>query len=257
MTGSHCENCFKGVRHEGTPEGHLEQFADVECYVSVPGEEYAPNQVVLFLTDVFGSDLELQNNKLLVDDFARNGFYTVMPDMFEGDPVPADALDTVTHRLNPSFDRERWFAAHSPEKVLPIVERVVKALQARGITKIAATGYCFGARPTFDLAMRNYISASAITHPGRIAYPADLEKYASTSTAPLLINSCEVDPAFPDEACKMADEIFLRFVSGYRREWFAGCRHGFAVRGDINDAKVKEGKEGAFRACVEWFKEKL
>ncbi|KAJ7060931.1 dienelactone hydrolase endo-1,3,1,4-beta-D-glucanase [Mycena amicta] len=254
---SHCEDCFKGVRHEGTPEGKIEQLAGVDCYIATPAGDYASDKAVLFLTDVFG--LSLLNNKLLVDDFARNGFYTVMPDMFEGDAIPADAMDAVTHRLDPAFDRERWFAAHAPELVLPIVEKVVAVLKERGITRIAATGYCFGARPTFDLAFTNSIHVSAITHPGRIAFPADLEKYAAVSTASLLINSCEVDPAFPEEACKAADGIFGegRFEPGYRREWFAGCKHGFAVRGDMSDPLVKKGKEGAFKACVEWFGLKL
>nr|GAT50877.1 predicted protein [Mycena chlorophos] len=203
----HCEDCFKAVRLEGTPEGKMETISGIECYIGTPAENCArgADKAVLFLTDVFG--LSLANNKLLVDDFARNGFYTVLPDMFEGDPIPADAMDPVTHRLNPSFDRERWFAAHAPALALPIVQKVVAALKERGITRIAATGYCYGARPTVDLALTNSIQVSAITHPGRVALP-DLEKYFTDSTAPFLINSCEFDPSFPQDVCIGADGIF-------------------------------------------------
>ncbi|KAF8798623.1 hypothetical protein BYT27DRAFT_7320549 [Phlegmacium glaucopus] len=37
---------------------------------------------------------------------------------------------------------------------------------------------------------------------------------------------------------------------GYKRGCFEGCTHGFAVRGDMNDAKVKPGKEGAFKSTT-------
>lgn len=36
----------------------------------------------------------------------------------------------------------------------------------------------------------------------------------------------------------------------YRREYFDGCTHGFAIRGDISNPKVKAEKEGAFKAIV-------
>jgi hypothetical protein len=40
---------------------------------------------------------------------------------------------------------------------------------------------------------------------------------------------------------------------GYTREYFPGCTHGFAVRGDLSKPEVKAGKEGAFKATVEFF----
>jgi hypothetical protein len=64
---------------------------------------------------------------------------------------------------------------------------------------------------------------------------------------------------FPAEAQAKADEIFGdgKFVPGYRREYFPGCTHGFAVRGDLSDPLVKAGKEGSFMASVEFFLEHL
>lgn len=72
---------------------------------------------------------------------------------------------------------------------------------------------------------------------------------------PLLINSCTVDSQFPIPAQEKADQILGngKFEPGYKREYFDGCTHGFAVRGDLSDPKVKAGKEGAFKATVEWF----
>lgn len=83
--------------------------------------------------------------------------------------------------------------------------------------------------------------------------PKSLQKYASDPKAPLLINSCTVDEQFPHESQALADEILGKFAPGYKREYFEGCTHGFAVRGDMSDPKVKAGKEGSFKATVEWF----
>ena len=62
---------------------------------------------------------------------------------------------------------------------------------------------------------------------------------------------------FPLEAAAQADKIFSDFGPGYKREYFEGCHHGFAVRGDLSDPKVKAGKEGAFKATVQWFAVRL
>ena len=98
----------------------------------------------------------------------------------------------------------------------------------------------------------------------------------ATSKAPLLINSCEVDPPFPPESQAKTDEMMGggKFAPGYERTYWEGCTHGFAVKGDIvrirvksvfysiqrryqNDPKTKEGKEGSFKATVEFYKKYL
>ena len=103
-----------------------------------------------------------------------------------------------------------------------------------------------------------------------------MQKYKTTSRAPLLINSCEFDPVFPLEAQTKADEIMGngQFAPGYERTYWEGCAHGFAVKGDMvghsgvytlgstercpqSDPKVKAGKEGAFKATVDFFKKCL
>jgi len=81
------------------------------------------------------------------------------------------------------------------------------------------------------------------------------QEYKKTGV-PLLINSCETDRTFPPDAQARADEILgggAQTSELYRREYFAGCGHGFAVRGDLSKPEVKAGKEGAFRATVEFF----
>ena len=85
------------------------------------------------------------------------------------------------------------------------------------------------------------------------------QKFKQTKV-PLLINSCEIDGMFPTNAQAQADAILgagLTRAELYRREYFAGCAHGFAIRGDMSNPQVKAGKEGAFKATVEFFSEYL
>ncbi|KAJ7065401.1 dienelactone hydrolase endo-1,3,1,4-beta-D-glucanase [Mycena amicta] len=243
---SFCKDCVKGVTHDGTPQGKIEKIGGVECYIATPSVDYPKHKVVLFLTDVFG--LPLPNSQLLADDFAANGFKTVLPDYLNGDPIPADAMGP-----GKEFDFMAWFKTHGSADTRPTLDKVIAALKSEGVTSFAAVGYCFGGRYVFDLAFDNIISVGATAHPSLLQIPADLEKYKSTAKAPLLINSCTVDTQFPLEAQAKADEIFGDFAPGYKREYFEGCTHGFAVRGDLSDPKVKAGKEGAFKATVEWF----
>ncbi|KAF8815627.1 chlorocatechol-degradation protein [Phlegmacium glaucopus] len=248
-----CKDCVKGVTHEGTPQGKWEKIGGIDSYVATPSGEYPKDKVILYLADGFGP--QLPNAQLMADDFAATGLKTIIPDYFNGDPIPADALDNP----EPTIDLPAWLRKHTQEAIRPILDKVVEALKADGVTSFAATGYCLGGRSVFDLAFENIIKVAAASHPSFLKIPEDLEKYLATSKAPLLINSCTFDEQFPPESSAKADEILGggKFVPGYKGVYFEGCTHGFAVRGDMNDAKVKAGKEGAFKSTAEWFLNKL
>jgi len=241
-----CKDCISGVTHEGTPQGKWEEIGGVKSYVATPTIDYQKEKIVLFLPDVFGA--QLSNAQLLADDFARNGLRTVIPDYLGGDPIPKDALSPGA-----TFDLMGWLGKHGQSVTRPHIDKVVAALKAQGVTTFAATGYCFGGRYVFDLAIDNVLKVAATSHPSLLQIPADLENYVAKSKAPLLINSCTVDTQFPPEAGDIADKIFAKFGPGYKRDYYEGCTHGFAVRGDLTDPAVKAGKEGSFKGTVEWF----
>ncbi|KIJ56355.1 hypothetical protein M422DRAFT_23639 [Sphaerobolus stellatus SS14] len=242
---SFSKECYATVTHDGTPTGKFEEINGVNTYVALPSGDYPKEKAILFLTDIFGA--QYVNNKLLADDFAKNGFQVYIPDYFEGDPIPPD--------FPAGFDRERWFAAHSMSISRAILDKAIEGLKARGITSFGAVGYCYGARHVVDLAIENVIASAVITHPSRIVPAEDFPALLEKSKAPLLINSAQVDNAFPPEAVQKADDTFGngKYAPGYKREHFLGCSHGFAVRGDLSNPLVKAGKEGAFKSTVEWF----
>ncbi|KJA16438.1 hypothetical protein HYPSUDRAFT_47350, partial [Hypholoma sublateritium FD-334 SS-4] len=150
---------------------------------------------------------------------------TYVPDYLNGDPIPPDALNP-----GQTFDIMKWFPTHNQEFTRPPLDKVIAALKAEGVTS--------SGRYVFDLAFENVIKVGVVSHPSLLKTPDDLE-----SKAPLLFNSAK------------ADEVFAGFAPGYKREYFEGLTHCFALRGDIS--KLSAGKEGAFKSAVEWFIGKL
>ena len=116
-----------------------------------------------------------------------------------------------------------------------------------------------GARYVFDIAFAGVIKAAVVSHPSLLQVPDDLVKFKETGI-PLHINSCEIDQMYPPEKQKIGDDILgggSTETKTYKRAYFPGCTHGFAVRGDLSDPNVKKGKEGSFENAVHWFKAHL
>lgn len=79
----------------------------------------------------------------LADSFARAGYLTVAPDLFNGTPAPADLND-------PSFNTTDFLSRHGPDVTDPIIAKAVTYLRSiSSVKKVAATGYCYGGRYAF------------------------------------------------------------------------------------------------------------
>lgn len=76
----------------------------------------------------------------MADSFARAGYVTIAPDLFNGKPAPED-INT------PGFDSKKFLAEHGPHVADPIIEKTFKYMrETLGIQKIAAAGYCYGGK---------------------------------------------------------------------------------------------------------------
>jgi dienelactone hydrolase len=126
---------------------------------------------------------------------------------------------------------------------------VLKQLRADGITKIGATGYCFGGAFLLDLleddvdkgsniglfatllAQNNSVEAVSMAHPSRLTIPDDFTKIKSASKVPVQINSCDLDTGLTPALARQVDAVFAdgMYTPGYERKDFAGVPHGFAV----------------------------
>jgi dienelactone hydrolase len=81
---------------------------------------------------------------------------------------------------------------------------------------------------------------------------AGAQTYCDKANAPLLINGCTHDPVFPPEDQEKADQILADYAPGYKREYWEGASHGFALKGDLSDPIVLAAAEGAFKSTMEW-----
>jgi len=225
----------------------------VYVYISKPSNgEYANDKAVILASDACG--LVLVNTKLLADAFAANGFQVYVPNILGDDTWPLDFTPP------PNFDFRPFGSKHPLERSTKPLNALLEGLKERGVTRFAATGYCFGGKNVIEMAIAGQIVAGALNHPSRLNKPKDFERLLeSGSTTKILVNGSEFDEQFPLEAQKAADALLAagKYKGGYKRVYWEGCFHGFAVRGDLSNPKIKAGMEGAFKEVVDLFKSTL
>ncbi|KAK4695928.1 carboxymethylenebutenolidase, partial [Phenoliferia sp. Uapishka_3] len=268
------ECCASGHLHEGTPNGKVIKLHDLDVYVT--GDESNKAKTVVYLTDIFGYDLN--NARLLADEIASNGFWVVVPDFFHHDSLDGDLILKIAPRtslpersvVQKGLDTAStmaslgpWLVRHREAVILPIIESFMKALRTdSAIKKIGAVGYCFGGR--YSVLMAHGLADAAVAcHPSFLAVPADLEGITKPS--------CETDLSLL--SCLLQDDMFVESDQGKMQVFFnenlkpKGIEtefetykdqvHGWAVRGDINVESEKAAKERAEKQVVEWFKKHL
>ncbi|KAH7231228.1 uncharacterized protein BKA55DRAFT_524936 [Fusarium redolens] len=139
--------CTVGFRHEGALQGKAIRITGGkhEAYLATPPPDKAKKFAILFLPDIMGI---WKNSRLLSDEFASNGYLTLLLDTFNGDPLPVRAV------VNDEVDIFKWLAGgstgdnpHNEPAVDPIVLDAIKFLREEyGVKKLGAVGYCFGAK---------------------------------------------------------------------------------------------------------------
>ena len=89
--------------------------------------------------------MQFLNAQLIADQFAANGYFTILIDPFQGDPIALNRPE--------GFDLMKWFKgppAKTPDVVDPIVTKVIKEMRGKyGVKKLGAVGYCFGGSMLF------------------------------------------------------------------------------------------------------------
>ena len=77
----------------------------------------------------------------MADDFAAQGYLTVVPDLFNGDSLNPESF------YSGKVDFPQWLARHDTTTVDPIADIVIGHLKdALKVKKLAGVGYCFGAK---------------------------------------------------------------------------------------------------------------
>ncbi|RFU23726.1 hypothetical protein B7463_g12610, partial [Scytalidium lignicola] len=244
--------CTIGVKHDGESTGTKFKITgtNIEAYSAEPkGDNVHKDSAIIIIPDVLGI---WQNSELITDQFAANGYYTVMLDPFNGDPIPLNRPE--------GFDFMAWLTKgstgdnpHTTEQVDPIVEATIKYVRDKGFKKVGAVGYCFGAK----YVMR-YLAKGKGLDVGYSAHPSFVtEEELAAITGPVSISAAETDQIFTTELRHKSEIILKDTKLPYQINLYGGVSHGFAVRGDLSNPIEKFSKEQAFIQAVTWFDEHL
>ncbi|KAL8297959.1 hypothetical protein RB597_007057 [Gaeumannomyces tritici] len=249
------------VKHEGTPVGEEIKYEGLTLYVTKPKGKKA-DKAVLYITDVFG--IQLAQNKLLADSFARAGFVTMAPDLFDGVPAPED--------LNkPGFNSTAFLAKYNAGVTDPKLATSIKYLrEVLGAKVVGGTGYCYGGRYSFRFAAKGKgLDAAFAAHPSLLE---DGEIVAATKPAGIAaagkpkppitpitlfllhrLTATENDSLFSTERRHAAEGLLQQADIPFQVSLYSGTSHGFGVRANVSDPQQKFAKEAAFFQAVRWF----
>ncbi|KAK4225177.1 protein AIM2 [Podospora fimiseda] len=239
----------------GTPLGQEFAHQNITFYLSTPKPGNGPlgagprhdthkGDAILYLTDVFG--IALPQNRLLVDSFARAGYLTLAPDLFQGEPASAD----INTPGGPVFDPVAFLAAHGTLQTDPVVETAINYLRnTLNVTRIGVAGYCFGGKYAFRFVAPGRGGDVAFT-----AHPSLVEESEILAIdKPLAIAAADHDELLNATVRVRFEELLGQTGERYQINVYGGTTHGFAVRGDQNVPSQKYGKEEAFVQAVRWF----
>ncbi|KAI4864077.1 dienelactone hydrolase [Hypoxylon rubiginosum] len=236
--------CTVGVKHDGEPTGRDIKIGSWDAYLAEPNPATAhQGAALLYLPDVIGI---WQNSKLMADQYAANGYLCVVVDLFNGDALPLNFPAT--------FDIMSWLIKgstgdnpHTSEAVDPIVAAAIKWLKTeKGITKLGALGYCFGAK----YVARHFpdIQVGFFAHPSFVT-----DEELAGFKAPLSIAAAETDSIFTPELRHKSEVILAKGGYPYQITLYSQVVHGFSVRCDTSKKVEKLAKDQAFIQAVSWF----
>ncbi|RKK81120.1 hypothetical protein BFJ71_g15737 [Fusarium oxysporum] len=155
-----------------------------------------------------------QNSRLLADEFASNGYLTLLLDTFNGDPLPVKAV------ANDEVDIFKWLTGgstgdnpHNEPAVDPIVLNAIKALRE-------------------DILFGHWNDGIDAGHLADLSF-MDAGELAAIN-GPVSIAAAETDHIFPAEKRHETEDILIKNGKQYQLTLYSKVAHGFATRCDLS-----------------------
>lgn len=76
----------------GTPTGREEKVHGLDCYIA-NAPNGSPKGIIVIIPDAFG--WTLPNNRILADEYAKNGFDVYLPEFMQGIVLPLDMMNSM------------------------------------------------------------------------------------------------------------------------------------------------------------------
>eukprot|EP00906_Rhabdomonas_costata_P030822 RCo043594 len=214
---------------------------EVEVYIS---GEPAAKVAVLGIVDVFS--IHEGRAKGAMDFFASKGFFTALPDFHFSDPVV-------------DFSKfGEWLKKHDINEVVAMVQDAVAQLKAKGAQKIFTVGFCWGVWVQFSAAKAGVkVDGQIGCHPSirleEMYFQRSPMELGKKLNSPVLIMAAGNDP---DNVKPGGDlQKIVGAMPGLEKSKFldfAEMDHGWTIRGDVSDPKVKRDVDAALGAAVEF-----
>jgi dienelactone hydrolase len=186
------------------------------------------------------------------------------------DQVKLRAAETVK-----SFMIDMWLARHTPEKVLPLLHKVIESAKEEFADAIAngggiyGVGYCFGAKYVLILGgehpdtvawgqtpkdeEQGVVKQEPLIKVGALAHGVDITKEDLEAVkVPIAMACVEHDSLFPDDVLDAGRKALERNKIEHEIQVYKDVPHGFAVLGDYEDRKIKDAQKQAFGQLLGW-----
>lgn len=225
-----CEN--PPTLSSSSGSGHVEDIGGLSSYISGPPDS---KSAVLLISDVYG--YEAPKLRKLADKVAAAGFYVVVPDFFQGDPlIPGDPI-------------QEWLKKHGPVPAVEYAKPVIQVLKSKGLLKVGAAGFCWGAKVVVELTKSADIEAAVLLHPSLVTVD-DIKGVK----VPIAILGAEVDQLSPPELVKQFEAALeAKPEVDHFVKIFPGVAHGWTVRYKDDDEAIVRSANEAHQDLLNWF----